>query len=181
MGVRLDTAVTDLPPKHSAGRQRLLSQCRVSRYTMKTVKVKYLGGKPSLGTPTAAIRSQQAAVSQVLLDVRSDKVAIPKLQRPFLWETPQVRDLTDFLQHGYSGSTIYFPRVANSTALPVEVVLPCSLLAVRGPSSCMNLLGTFWAQNGHRGDRDGHSTFRPSEHIGPIDGRHIRCRSALQE
>ncbi|KAF0285944.1 hypothetical protein BA899_01300 [Spiribacter sp. SSL99] len=44
---------------------------------------------------------KQTAVSQVLADVRSDKIAIPELQRPFVWKTPQVRDLIDSLYHGY--------------------------------------------------------------------------------
>ena len=44
---------------------------------------------------------KQTAVSQVLADVRSDKIAIPELQRPFVWKTSQVRDLMDSLYHGY--------------------------------------------------------------------------------
>ncbi|MGM0913857.1 MAG: GmrSD restriction endonuclease domain-containing protein [Pseudomonadota bacterium] len=44
---------------------------------------------------------KQTAVSQVLSDVRSDKVAIPELQRPFVWKTSQVRDLMDSLYNGY--------------------------------------------------------------------------------
>lgn len=44
---------------------------------------------------------KQTAVSQVLADVRSDKIAIPELQRPFVWKTWQVRDLLDSLYNGY--------------------------------------------------------------------------------
>ncbi|PYF99271.1 hypothetical protein D893_02712 [Thioalkalivibrio sp. ALE21] len=44
---------------------------------------------------------KQTAVSQVLADVRSDKIAIPELQRPFVWKTSQVRDLIDSLYNGY--------------------------------------------------------------------------------
>ena len=44
---------------------------------------------------------KQTAVSQVLADVRSDKIAIPELQRPFVWKTSQVRDLMDSLYNGY--------------------------------------------------------------------------------
>ncbi len=44
---------------------------------------------------------KQTAVSQVLADVRSDKIAIPELQRPFVWKTWQVRDLMDSLYNGY--------------------------------------------------------------------------------
>lgn len=44
---------------------------------------------------------KQTAVSQLLADVRSDKIAIPELQRPFVWKTAQVRDLMDSLYNGY--------------------------------------------------------------------------------
>lgn len=44
---------------------------------------------------------RQTAVSQVLADVRGDRIAIPELQRPFVWKTSQVRDLMDSLYNGY--------------------------------------------------------------------------------
>ena len=44
---------------------------------------------------------KQTAVSQILSDVRSDKIAIPELQRPFVWKTSQVRDLMDSLYRGF--------------------------------------------------------------------------------
>lgn len=44
---------------------------------------------------------KQTAVSQILADVHSDKIAIPELQRPFVWKTSQVRDLMDSLYNGY--------------------------------------------------------------------------------
>lgn len=44
---------------------------------------------------------KQTAVSQVLADVRNDRIAIPELQRPFVWKTSQVRDLMDSLYKGY--------------------------------------------------------------------------------
>lgn len=44
---------------------------------------------------------KQTAISQILADVRSDKIAIPELQRPFVWKTSQVRDLMDSLYNGY--------------------------------------------------------------------------------
>lgn len=40
---------------------------------------------------------KQTAVSQVLADVRNDRIAIPELQRPFVWITSQVRGLMHFL------------------------------------------------------------------------------------
>lgn len=43
----------------------------------------------------------QSAVTQLLSDVRSDKIAIPELQRPFVWDSVKVRDLMDSLYKGY--------------------------------------------------------------------------------
>lgn len=43
----------------------------------------------------------QAAVTQLLEDVRSERIAIPELQRPFVWDSVKVRDLMDSLYKGY--------------------------------------------------------------------------------
>ena len=43
----------------------------------------------------------QSAVTQLLADVKSDKIAIPELQRPFVWDSIKVRDLMDSLYKGY--------------------------------------------------------------------------------
>lgn len=43
----------------------------------------------------------QAAVTQLLADVRGEKIAIPELQRPFVWDSIKVRDLMDSLYKGY--------------------------------------------------------------------------------
>lgn len=43
----------------------------------------------------------QSAVTQLLSDVKSDKIAIPELQRPFVWDSIKVRDLMDSLYKGY--------------------------------------------------------------------------------
>lgn len=43
----------------------------------------------------------QSAVTQLLVDVKSDKIAIPELQRPFVWDSVKVRDLMDSLYKGY--------------------------------------------------------------------------------
>jgi hypothetical protein len=43
----------------------------------------------------------QSAVSALLADVRADKIAIPELQRPFVWDSVKVRDLMDSLYKGY--------------------------------------------------------------------------------
>ena len=43
----------------------------------------------------------QSAVTQLLADVKGDKIAIPELQRPFVWDSVKVRDLMDSLYKGY--------------------------------------------------------------------------------
>ncbi|MCB7137922.1 GmrSD restriction endonuclease domain-containing protein [Cellulosimicrobium marinum] len=43
----------------------------------------------------------QSAVTQLLADVKGDKIAIPELQRPFVWDSIKVRDLMDSLYKGY--------------------------------------------------------------------------------
>ncbi|GAA4129688.1 DUF262 domain-containing protein [Nocardioides fonticola] len=43
----------------------------------------------------------QSAVTQLLEDVKSDRIAIPELQRPFVWDSVKVRDLMDSLYKGY--------------------------------------------------------------------------------
>ncbi|MDD2858162.1 MAG: DUF262 domain-containing protein [Candidatus Nanopelagicales bacterium] len=43
----------------------------------------------------------QSAVTQLLTDVKSDRIAIPELQRPFVWDSIKVRDLMDSLYKGY--------------------------------------------------------------------------------
>ena len=43
----------------------------------------------------------QSAVTQLLADVRGERIAIPELQRPFVWDSVKVRDLMDSLYKGY--------------------------------------------------------------------------------
>lgn len=43
----------------------------------------------------------QAPVSQLLADVKAERIAIPELQRPFVWDSVKVRDLMDSLYKGY--------------------------------------------------------------------------------
>ncbi|GGU37424.1 GmrSD restriction endonuclease domain-containing protein [Nocardioides albus] len=44
---------------------------------------------------------RQTAVEQLLADVKADRIAIPELQRPFVWDSVKVRDLMDSLYKGY--------------------------------------------------------------------------------
>lgn len=43
----------------------------------------------------------QSAVTQLLAQVKSNQIAIPELQRPFVWDSIKVRDLMDSLYKGY--------------------------------------------------------------------------------
>ncbi|MBC7298918.1 MAG: DUF262 domain-containing protein [Tetrasphaera sp.] len=43
----------------------------------------------------------QSAVTQLLADVHGERIAIPELQRPFVWDSVKVRDLMDSLYKGY--------------------------------------------------------------------------------
>lgn len=43
----------------------------------------------------------QQPVSQLLAAVEAGQIAIPELQRPFVWKSPKVRDLLDSLYQGY--------------------------------------------------------------------------------
>lgn len=43
----------------------------------------------------------QSAVSHLLSQVANEQIAIPELQRPFVWDSVKVRDLMDSLHNGY--------------------------------------------------------------------------------
>ena len=43
----------------------------------------------------------QSPVSHLLALVESEQIAIPELQRPFVWDSIKVRDLMDSLYNGY--------------------------------------------------------------------------------
>ena len=50
--------------------------------------------------------AQKYAVNQHLIEtllawVKSGEIAIPEIQRPFVWDAAQVRDLLDSLYQGY--------------------------------------------------------------------------------
>jgi hypothetical protein len=49
----------------------------------------------------AKYKVTQSAVTQLLEDVRREHIAIPELQRPFVWDSVKVRDLMDSLYKGY--------------------------------------------------------------------------------
>jgi hypothetical protein len=43
----------------------------------------------------------QSSVEQLLTDVKGDRIAVPELQRPFVWDSTKVRDFMDSLYKGY--------------------------------------------------------------------------------
>ncbi len=43
----------------------------------------------------------QSSVTQLMAAVQSEQIAIPELQRPFVWDSVKVRDLIDSLYNGY--------------------------------------------------------------------------------
>jgi hypothetical protein len=43
----------------------------------------------------------QHSIDTLLAWIRSDEIAIPEIQRPFVWKATKVRDLMDSLYHGY--------------------------------------------------------------------------------
>ncbi|MDL5350945.1 DUF262 domain-containing protein [Microbacterium sp. zg-YB36] len=45
----------------------------------------------------AKYKVTQSAVTQLLEDVKREQIAIPELQRPFVWDSVKVRDLMDSL------------------------------------------------------------------------------------
>ena len=56
---------------------------------------------PQKGVELAQYKVTQSAVTQLLADVKSEQIAIPELQRPFVWDSVKVRDLMDSLYKGY--------------------------------------------------------------------------------
>jgi len=52
------------------------------------------------------MNEQKYSVNQHLIEtiitwVKSNEIAIPEIQRPFVWDSSQVRDLMDSLYQGY--------------------------------------------------------------------------------
>ena len=43
----------------------------------------------------------QKSINSLLVDIKSNDIAIPEIQRPFVWSAAKVRDLIDSLYQGY--------------------------------------------------------------------------------
>lgn len=65
-------------------------------------RIPYLGSTADLGrVPQALYRSQSATISQLVGDIQQGTLALPDIQRPFVWKNTKVRDLLDSLFRGY--------------------------------------------------------------------------------
>ena len=58
----------------------------------------------------------QHTVGAILNYIANGEIAIPEIQRPFVWKGRQVRDLIDSLYNGYKVEKIYASRFINSKA-----------------------------------------------------------------
>lgn len=47
------------------------------------------------------------AVDTILSDIKAGEIAIPEMQRPFVWDASKVRDLLDSLYKGFPVGYIY--------------------------------------------------------------------------
>ena len=61
------------------------------------------------------------ALEQILNFIKSGEIAIPEIQRPFVWKPKQVRDLIDSLYTGYpTGYLIISPVSYTHLTLPTN-------------------------------------------------------------
>ena len=59
------------------------------------------------------------AISQILGLIEANDIAIPEIQRPFVWRKSQVRDLMDSLYKGYPTGYIISDAVKDSTNVDI--------------------------------------------------------------
>jgi hypothetical protein len=65
-------------------------------------KLPYLGATRDFGSDSQALyRSNQPTVDHLVKDVDSGALALPDIQRPFVWKSTKVRDLLDSMFRGY--------------------------------------------------------------------------------
>ncbi len=58
-------------------------------------------------------QSSNYSVEQLLGLIKSNEIAIPEIQRPFVWKSKQVRDLIDSLYTGYPTGYIIISQSPN--------------------------------------------------------------------
>ena len=65
-------------------------------------KLPYLGTVEDFsGLPPALYRSNSATVGQLVSDIQQGTLALPDIQRPFVWKNTKVRDLLDSMFRGF--------------------------------------------------------------------------------
>jgi len=57
----------------------------------------------------------QQSVSVLLAWVQSGEIAIPEIQRPFVWDASKVRDLMDSLYQGFPKGIVFEKRQDSET------------------------------------------------------------------
>jgi uncharacterized protein with ParB-like and HNH nuclease domain len=60
----------------------------------------------------------QHLISTLLSWVKSGDIAIPEIQRPFVWDATKVRDLMDSLYQGYTARSLFKLMTINRNQLP---------------------------------------------------------------
>lgn len=61
------------------------------------------------------------SISAILGLIKANDIAIPEIQRPFVWKNKQVRDLMDSLYKGYLLSDIlFYGRILMSSSRMVQ-------------------------------------------------------------
>ena len=73
--------------------------------------------------------SQKYSVNQHLIEtiltwVKSGEIAIPEIQRPFVWDASKVRDLMDSLYQGFPVGYIIAWRNRSSANLIRDLIVP---------------------------------------------------------
>jgi len=53
------------------------------------------------------------SIEQILNEIKSQEIAIPEIQRPFVWKPKQVRDLIDSLYAGYPTGYLIISQSPN--------------------------------------------------------------------
>ena len=76
------------------------------------------------------ITVQDRQIEALVNDLRSGQLLLPELQRPYVWKSPQVRDLFDSLYRQYPSGQLLMWRTHD-----LPHVRPASVSDVEKPSS----------------------------------------------
>lgn len=99
---------------------------------------------------TARFTSMSFPVSTLLGQIESGQIGLPELQRPFVWDRSQVRDLLDSMYAGYPAGFFLLWRAspdAGTSRIGVEAKqVDASLLVVDGQQRLTSLFAVFKRQ-----------------------------------